>query len=450
MNSALNSMLPKLNGVSRLGYGYGSSGWMFFLKWFLTLALVAAIVSLCVLAFKNSRHTATPDNIKRIQVQQQLALEPLWTGITSRKKGLDQVAADARMPPEQNLLINTSVFATRLAGYTGPYESGVFDEDTATRLALSSGARCLVLEIDRDVGSNEPKLIYRDAWGIKQSLNTGSIEKVAKSIAGRAFTSSNDSVPASVANDPLILVLYFVSAPNAATHPRDYIRFLGKVAAQLQPLRNRIAGQTPQGDFRRQAQESQLFFQQTSIFKGRILVLCNADTTGFRRLSALGLAGELGSNQDLDLYIHARLYAQESPSSLGISVAPTSTSGAAAVITTPGYWLYMPPDRLAQAQTLTRKAWTIVMPPVASEKSPYTKESLTQLYTQFGVHAVPITIFDTKAATDLFVGKGAHFNTRSWLAKPELLRFIPPKPIVALKASPQTNAAGGFVSSPKL
>jgi hypothetical protein len=438
MNSALNTIVS-----TRVD-------WTYFLVRGLVLAVAIVIIYLSVVAIQNSRKTATPDNIKRIQVQQQALLEPLWTGITSRKKGIQQVAQEAKLPEDQKLLINMSVFATRLTGYLGPYASGVFDEDTATRLALSSGARCLVLEIDREVGSNEPKLIYRDGWGIKQSLNTGSIEKVAKSIAGRAFTASNDSVPASVAEDPLLLVLYFVSAPDVAKEPREYIRFLGKVASQLQPLRDRIVGQTPQGDFRRQAQESQLFFQPTSVFKSQVIVLCNADTTGFRRLSALGLAGELGSNQDLDLFVHVRLYAQESPSSLGISTAPTSTSASAAIVTTPGYWTYMPPDRLAQAQTQTKKTWTLVMPPVASEKIDYTSENLKDMYTKYGVHAVPITLFDAKPVTDSFVGKGASFNTGAWSIKPELLRFIPPRPILGLKASPQTNASGGFIASPKL
>jgi hypothetical protein len=441
MNSAFNSMIA--NPV------YGQ-GWTFFLTRALVLLIAVVLVYLAVLAIRNSRSLATPDNIKRIQTQQQALLEPVWTGITAGKKGLQDVARDVKLPNDQNLLINTAVFSTRLTGYLGPYTSGVYDEDVATRLALSSGSRCLILEIDREVGSNEPKLIYRDAWGIKQSLNTGSIEKIAKSIAGRAFSASSDSVPAAVANDPLFVVLYFVSAPNPAKEPRDYIRFLGKVAQQLQPLKDRLVGQTPQGDFRRQALESQLFFQPTSVFKGRILMLCNADTTGFRRLSALGLAGEIGSNQDLDLFVHARLYAQESPSDLGISTQPSSTSAPAAIITTPGYWFYMPPDRLSQAQTQTKKTWTLVMPPVASEKVLYTKDNLTQLYTQFGVHAIPFTLFDQKNVTDLFVGKGAVFNTRSWSVKPDLLRFIPPKPIVGLKPSPQTNAAGGFLSSPKL
>lgn len=444
MNTALLNILPRGVGTT------GDTGAAFFIKWIVILALVSLLIYFCVIAFRNSRVTATPDNIKRIQTQQRDLLEPLWTGVTARRGGLKDAAEGSKVPPDQDLLINTAVLATRLSGYMGPYDSGVYDEDTATRLALSGGARCLVLEIDREVASNEPKLIYRDGWGIKQSLNTGSIEKVAKSIAGRAFTASNDSVPAAVANDPLIVVLYFVSAPDAASQPREYIRFLGKVAEQLQPLRNLVAGQTPQGDFRRQAQESQLFFQRSEVFKGRVLMLCNADTTGFRRLSALGLAGEIGSAQDLDLLVHCRLYSQESPSGLGISAAPTSTSGAAAIVTTPGYWFNMPPDRLAQAQTMTKKSWTLVMPPIAKGKSEYSAESLKQLYSQYGVHAVPLVLFDEKPTTDLFVGKDGVFQARAWSYKPELIRFIPPKPIVGLKPSPQTNAAGGFVSSPKL
>jgi hypothetical protein len=50
----------------------------------------------------------------------------------------------------------------------------------------------------------------------------------------------------------------------------------------------------------------------------------------------------------------------------------------------------------------------------------------------------------------MFTGKGAVFEKQAWTIKPELLRFIPPKPIVVQKASPQTNANGGFIVSPSL
>ena len=84
MNSALNSMLPKMNGLTMMGLGGvgAGAGWMFFIKWLVVLSVIGILVYLCILAFKNSRYTATPDNIKRIQAQQQGLLEPLWTGIT--------------------------------------------------------------------------------------------------------------------------------------------------------------------------------------------------------------------------------------------------------------------------------------------------------------------------------------------------------------------------------
>lgn len=419
----------------------------FYIKLFFLAAIVISITVL-LMTFRSSYKLSTPDNIKRIQMSQLADLEVRWTGITQKRQGLD--AAFSAIPQDQRLLINASVLATRLTGYLGPYDNGVFDEDDATRIALSSGARCLVLEIDRETGGYEPKLIYRDGWGIKQSLNMGSLEKVARSIAGRAFKASNDSVPPAVANDPLLVALYFVSTPDPASQPVEYVRFLGKVAEQLQPLKDLIVGLTPQGDFRRQALESQLFFQPYSVFSSRIIMLCNADTTPFRRLSALGLAGELGARQDLDLLVHARLYSKESPSGLGITSAPTGTSAAAAVITTPDYWLTTPPDRLADSQSQTKKSWCLVMPPVAAEKNKYDAEKLKKLFAQFGVHAVPFCIFDTQPNTDLFTGKGAIYDKHSWAAKPELLRFIPPKPIVVQKPSKQLNANGGSIISPSL
>lgn len=420
-------------------------------KSFMFVAILIAVI-LCIvfltIAIRNKYNTSTPDNIKRIRDAQIAELEPRWTGITQGKNGID--VAMSTIPDDQRLLINTTVLSTRLTGFLGPYSNGVFDEDAATRLALSAGSRCLVIDIDRESGGLEPKLVYRDGWGIKQSLNMASLEKVAKSIAGRAFKVSNDSVPPKLASDPLLVVLYISSAPDAATQPLEYVRFLGKIAEALQPIRDLIVGQTPQGDFRRQALESQLFFQPSSIFSNRVIVLCNADTSPFRRLTSLGLSGEIGARQDLDLLVHARLYSKQSPSNLGITGSPTSSTNPAAYITTPDYWLNIPPDRLADAQSQTKKAWTLVMQNVASEKSSLTSDQLAKLTTQYGVQAIPFTIFDKKEYTDIFTGKGAIFDKQSWSVKPELLRFIPPKPIVIQKASPQTNANGGFIVSPSL
>jgi hypothetical protein len=297
---------------------------------------------------------------------------------------------------------------------------------------------------------DDPVLIYRDAWGFKKSLNIGSLTKVAKSIAARAFKTANDSVPPLLANDPLFIVLYFVSAPDPATKPREYVRFLGKVAEKIQPLTNISIGLTPQGDFRRQALESQIFFQPFNVFSGKAVILCNADTSPFRNITALGMAGEITPKQDLDLLVHARLYSKQSPSGLGITGVPTNNVSPSAVLTTPDYWLFIPPDRLADAQAQTKKAWTLVMPPVADDKNSVTADQLKTLLSQMGVHAVPFCIFDQTSVTDIFTGKTAPFEKNAWSIKPELIRFIPPKPIVLQKPNPLTNANGGFVVSPTL
>ncbi len=417
-----------------------------YIKIFFGIAIVITGISLLIYAFNTKRNLSNPENTKMVQNTQLDILNARWGGITQGNTGLE--AAGGNVPSDQRLLINTSVLGTRLVGYLGPYKSGAFDEDSATRLALSTGARCLVLEIDHMENEKEPLLIYRDAWGFKQSLNTGSLLKVAKSIAGRAFSPSNDSVPAAVASDPLFVVVYFVRTPNPATAPRDYIRFLGKVAEQLQPLAALGLGQTPQGDFRRQALESQMFFMSTEIFNKRIILMTNADTTPFRRLGPLGLAGEISAKQDLDLLIHARLYSRESPSGLGITSSPTSSTKPAAVITTPQYWLTTPPDRLADAVANTKQAWTLIMTPTADSLD-MDAAKLKKLLEMYGVHCVPITIFDTPQLTDAFTGRnGGPYNKSSWIYKPDLIRFIPPKPITITKPNPLTNAGGGAIRAP--
>ncbi len=418
-----------------------------YLKIFLIFASICTIIGLAIYAITTRRSLSNPENIKRVQNAQLDILNARWGGITQGNTGLD--AASGNIPSDQRLLINTNVLGTRLVGYLGPYNSGAFDEDSATRLALSTGARCLVLEIDHEQRSQEPLLIYRDAWGFKQSLNTGSLLKVARSIAGRAFSPSNDSAPAAVASDPLFVVVYFVRTPNPATEPRNYIRFLGKVAEQLQPLAALGLSQTPQGDFRRQALESQMFFMPTQLFSKRIILMTNADTTPFRRLGPIGLAGEIGAKQDLDLLVHARLYSRESPSGLGITSSPTSSTKPAAVITTPQYWLTTPPDRLADAVANTKQAWTLVMTPTADQLSIDTAK-FKKLLEMYGVHCVPITVFDTPQMTDVFMGRnGGPYNKSSWVYKPELIRFIPPKPITIAKPNPLTNAGGGAIVAPK-
>lgn len=411
------------------------------------LLMVVIGGSLLMNAWAKSGETSTPDNIARIKDKQIIDLTNRWTGITAGKKGLKD--AMAKTPSDQQLLINTSVFATRLTGYLGPFTAGVFDGDAATRFALASGSRCLVLEIGRYENGLEPKLLYRDQFGVKLSLNDGSIESVAKSIAGRAFNATNEGAPAPLADDPLFLVIYVTSAPDQATQPREYIRFLGSIARELQPIRDMIVGMTPQGDFRGQKLEGELFFKHRSTFARKIITLCNADTSGFRRLDALGMKGEISSTQNLDTLVNVRLVSPTSQSGFGITSTTTGNTSPAAYITTPDYWLNTPPDRLADAQSRTKRIWTLCMPPVSTPTDPITSEQLKKLNQTYGVHAIPITLFDTSTTTDVFTGRGAPYNQTAWIVKPDLIRYIPPKPIAIQKPSPKTNSGGGFIQTPK-
>lgn len=412
---------------------------------FLAIVCICLVIYFLYKAFANTSYLATDSNIRRIQSERDTQLAKLLQAPT--RSGLE--SAVAQIPEDQRLLINTSVLGVRLAGYLGPYSYGVFQEDTATRIALQTGARCLVLEIDYLEGSPDPILLYRNSWGLKYSLNAGSIEKVAKNLAGRAFSQIGDGAPSSVANNPLIVVLYFRNAPSLATEPKKYISFLASVSRQLQSLKNLLVAQTPQGDFRRQGLESQLFFFPTKLFENKVLLFTNVDTTPFRSLSQYGIQEQYGPEDDLDYLVHARLYGRESPSPFSNTSSPSSSQQPAAVLSTPQYWLTIPPDRLQEAVANTKKAWTLVMDPDA-ETEQLTADALKQLFTTYGVQCVPISLADSPQKVDKWLATGGPFASSAWNVKPEPLRFIPPKAIPIQKPMPQMNAAGGALPSPSL
>jgi hypothetical protein len=406
------------------------------------LVCVGLIIYFSIRAYTTSKNLSSPDNIRQIREQQLQILDKQWPS-SIRKENIND--SSVQIAQEERMLINMNVLSTRLLGYMGPFDSGVFDEDNATRIALSTGARCLVLEIGREQGGSEPLLIYRDGLGYAKSLNYGNISKVAESIAGRAFKATNEGVPVNLENDPLILVLYFTDAPSPSESPKEYIRFLSKVAKQLQPIKSRLLGNTPDGNFYRQKQESQLFYKDVSLFRGRIILLSNADTTAFRQLEQHGLRGEIDSSGDLDFIVHVRLYTKEGNSGLGITSVPSTSENPAAIITTPSYWLNIPPERLSESQAQTKRSWTLVMHNAADNSNSISNEDLKTLLQKYGVHSVPFSIFLPQTNLQTFVGKSAPFEKATWNVKLPLLRFVPPRPIPIAKPDPRTNSGGGVV-----
>jgi hypothetical protein len=142
--------------------------------------------------------------------------------------------------------------------------------------------------------------------------------------------------------------------------------------------------------------------------------------------------------------IHVRMYGREFPSPFGVTGRPVGSIKPAAVITSPGYWLITPSDRSADAIESTKEAWSLVMEPVTSETNQPIKATVDTLLTTYGVHSIPTTLFSEAKDTNAIQTKLA------WTVKPELLRFIPPKPIVLQIPYKESNSGGGAVVSPKL
>lgn len=407
---------------------------------------VALIIGVATFIIRKSRLISTPSNITRITQQQQAILEGRYSGYPFSRKGLadawtmvENKEKDGIVPSDQRMLMNTHVFASRLTGALGPHDNGVFSEDRAVRLALQSGARLLVVEIDKMADSWKPCLSIRDSAGYVRSLNSGSIRKVAESIAGRAFSMVNDSVPPAVANDPLLVFVYFRSIPNPIKEKDKYVGFLGDVAEQLQPLQRILLGNTPSGSYRRQARERDIWFQRIEDFRNTCILLCNVDTSVQR-------SANMPASRDLDGMVHARVYSLSSGSSHGATSEPGSSVKPAVVVTDPEYWLNTPDNKIGDALLKTREMYVITMRHNSDGRQLSAKQ-MSDLVRVYGVHALPCILFDDEAYTKLWLTEdkkaGSLYRLNSWVAKLKDLRYIPPPVVVSLKQNPKVNTNMG-------
>jgi hypothetical protein len=340
------------------------------------------------------------------------------------------------LPDNQNLLINYQVAGCRLAGYLGPLQDGVYKEEDAVRLALAAGNRLFVLEISAlEENPTEPLLVARDSGGYKRALNDGSIKKVCSALASTGCTG--------YITDPLIIVLYFHDAPSVTKNPSGYIEYLSKVAKALQPLIPHHLGLTNVGNFTRQGMESSLFSYSSDFYKNKVIIMTNANTTYFRDPTQIGINRKIPQNQDLDFFVHARIYKQASGGDLGITeIAPAGRSPRA-IITDDAYFLTTPPDRIGETINLTRNTFTIVM-----KKDPTyipTAEHATLLLSTYGISCIPTDSFDDS-------GKGLlkEFTKNLFIAKPITLRFTKPASIVPSVPNPALDARGGNLVAPSL
>ena len=402
------------------------------------LAIITAIATGIYYAIAIQSVTARPPNISRIASSQVLILQDQYSNRYSSIKDLKWT----NVPDKEQLLINVSMVGCRTLGYLGPFVDGVYDEDNGVSTALRTGARLFILDINIDAKTGDPVLMYRNGAGYVKSLNMGSIKNIAKSLAGRAFSNFSSASPGSISYTPIILVLYFQETPDLVKESVKYIKFLSQVALQLQDLTPYLLGQTAQGDFRRQALDTQLFFQPWQLFRNKLILLTNVDTSPMRNPSTYGVH-HLTTREDLDLMVNARMYTQETGVSFGATTSANKASVPAVIITQPSYFLTTPPNQVTQAIDTTKKCFTICMDP--NPETVYAKSDVTSLITEYGVHCVPFVYFMTNEQLAPFISTAAPFDGSALIVKTQPLRFVPPDDIVVQNPSPQTNTQGGFM-----
>ena len=291
-------------------------------------------------------------------------------------------------------LINLQTLAVKQAAYVGPSEDGgLFDTSIGIQSALTSGVRVFVLqisylEVKKDSTKFDepymPTLLYRNNIGELISANGANIGEVAKSLANAAFAPSLLS-----GSQPLILYLHFERTPNSLREPEKYVKFLSSVAQLLAPLQDHMVGVMPEGNFKRQQNESILLNTPISTFEKKVIVLSNADTSIFRSLKTLGMES-IDQKFDLDYMVNLRVYLENSSDSLGITSAPLDGSIPKAVIIP-----FRRLDGLSNADQdkfaiKGKTRFTIAMPSQGGNPS---VEAITEIITKCSVNCVPLNLF---------------------------------------------------------
>ena len=414
------------------------------LTWILVLLILGVLIGSLYGIIKARSATSTPNNIATVKAQQSAVFETTFASEYKDKQSLRSAVQQQQVADRENCFINFQPLTVVHPGFLGPVKDGVYDEKEGVLALLRMGARCFVLPIDyhdKDTlpaafpPANKPCLLYRDAGDTIRSLNGGSIAKVAQAIADGAW---NDSV--SQRNDPFVLVLYFVRTPTPNT--KAYLDFLSQVAKDLAPLSPYLLGQTPEGVYNRQGRQDQLLFVTTSTLEKKLLVFCNADTTGFRT-STKDFNHSYLPKEDLDYWVHLRLYKQNAQTPLGVTETPEKSGIPRGLVETLSYFTTLPSDARTQKSAVdrTKERFTIVLSPPGEVPSAQTTKTLLDTY---GVQAVALLL--TESTPEV---KATLANWKlAWRAKPKAIRYVRPEPQVIPAQSPKANAQGGKITIP--
>jgi hypothetical protein len=419
---------------------------------------IAFIVVLAVLAFisvyiysaltNTDVQDSTSDPTLEVKYKNQVKLlSDKYGPVASARRPVTELLSTNIMPEHEQCLVNFYSLGCRFTGYIGPMNEGYWNPDLAIEMAVKSGCRTFVLEIDYlDECNGEtlkyfPRIVVRDAKNrmrIKYNSNRpicnspahSNIRDVCEKINYYAFAGGSQN-----ASDPVIIVLYFLRQPPGSYKSKTVLDYFSNVAKSLSPFQNRfLNNELDGGTYYRQSQEGRLLINNIKDYSGKVLVFSNANTNGFRETQLYA------PNEDLDFLTNLRLlYTQ---TKLGIT--ENNTSAPFGILETAEDFMIIPPDRTDEITDATKLRWTICFsqdPSKSVDKNTYNKITST-----FGINCAPLLLFDTEANDFMFTDKT--FKTYSFIPKPEPLRYIKPPVVIPGEPNPSTDAKQGILRAP--
>jgi hypothetical protein len=381
-------------------------------------------------------------------------------------------------------LVNWRPLTVRLAGYLGgPNKSpvnGVFSEDDAVKLALKSGARAFVLDINYlNKTPCKPVIMYRDQGGVKRSLNTGSINAICSALEKYAFKSGG-----TINSDPILIIIYLRRVPTG-TNQRSI--FLSNVASSLSPLSKNHLGLTEKGNYHNCQMEDKLFVNDITYYQQKFIVLTNYNTADITPTKK--------PTDNLHFWTNARIF-QNNPyydATLG-TVTPQTETGRTphVLIGSTAQYLVMPTTTMPTYRSSSGTSFNKFVISLADPAYSYTVANLNQIMNETGIQCVPLDVLTLTATQNYLTSKTSKPALSSttistatsltdpmsfwiyagWSPKPQSSRqgfldydsskegfesvpaieaplpipvFVRPKPVIPTAPSQATNSNGGLV-----
>jgi hypothetical protein len=415
--------------------------------WFLVILLI--ILLLVVYMYRNKTIERFEDYFKsESEYKNQVKLlTDKYESMSDRRRPVTDLLSKNVMPVNDQSFVNFHSLGCRYTGYIGPMNEGYFDPDTAVQLAVKAGCRTFILEIDYldectgDTLKYFPRIVVRDAQGKLRinynsskprcnSSDNSTIRDVCEKINYYAFASGCQNK-----DDPVVVVLYFLRQPPGSYKSKTVLDYYSHVAKALSPFKDRLLGiELEGGTYYRQSQEGRLLINNITTYNRKVLIFSNANTSGFRETKIYS------SNDDLDFLTNLRLmYTQ---SKLGIT--ETGSTAPFGILETAENYTIIPEDRKEEIIDTVKLRWTICFSEDPSKS--VTEDVYNKISNTFGIHCVPILLFDTKVNDFMFTDKT--FKTHSFIPKAKPLRYTKPPIVIPAVPNPSTNANQGMLRPP--